>query len=105
MHDDPAKAPAPRQEVQEAGVRATGRASGSQLLVPVPHAQELQVVLVVERDGVLRPPAGVDTAGLHIESQAPVGIDAVREIRHADDHVVDAGEHDPPSGARFAATF
>jgi hypothetical protein len=48
-------------------------------------------------------PTGVGAAGLNVKSNAPVGVDPLVEIRHADHDVIDASQHarNPPSGVCY----
>ena len=72
----------------EARVRAAGHDRA-----PVADAQDLQIVLVVEGDRVVGRPAGVRAAGIDGEAEPRVGLDPLGQVRHADHHVVDAGQH------------
>ena len=51
-----------------------------EVLVPVAHAQQFEVVLLVKRDGVVRALARMHAAGRDVESEARVGVDTPLEI-------------------------
>ena len=76
------------QVLGEARVRAAGHDRA-----PIADAQDLEIVLVVERDRVVGGPAGMRAAGVDGEPETRVGLDPLGQVRHADHHVVDAGQH------------
>src|SRR5258708_4471259 len=88
LHDDVAEAAAAGQELGEASVGASGDDG-----VPVAQAQQLEIVLLVEGDGVVGRPAGVGAAGIDVEADPRIRGDARVQVRDADHDVVDAGQH------------
>ena len=68
-------------------------ALGRPLLGRVADRQQLEVVLVVERDRVVGALAGMDAARLDVEAQRAVLLGAPLEVGDADHEVIDAGEH------------
>ena len=95
LHGDVAESPAPRQELEKAPTWMAG-----EVLVPVAHAQQFEVVLLVKRDGVVRAFTRMHAAGRDVESEARVGVDTPLEIGDADHDVVDARKHSYSSRAR-----
>src|SRR6185436_7061544 len=87
LHDEIAKAAAALGELGEAAPGVSAR-----VLVAVADRDQLEVVLVVEGDGVVRALPGMLAAGLHAESEPRVRVDAPVELRDRDHHVVDTGE-------------
>src|SRR6185503_7368073 len=87
LHDEKAQAAAPRGELDEAAPGVSAR-----VLIAVADRDQLEVVLFVEGDGVVRALPGMLAAGLHAESEPRVRVDAPVELRDRDHHVVDTGE-------------
>src|SRR4029453_14780997 len=71
----------PRDVAHPAGGEESGRppAGGAPVLVGVAHAEDLEVVLAVEGDGVVGAAAGVDATRLHVEAEPAVEVDAALE--------------------------
>ena len=89
LQRDVAKAGAAREKVQQRGTRET--------LLAFAHREQLEIVVLEERDRVLGAAVRVHAAGAHAEADARVGVDRLRQIRHADHDVVDARQHDDDS--------
>src|SRR5262249_43907410 len=86
-------ASAAREEVEQSRVRAA--APGGVKLAGIANAHELEIVVLMKRDRIVRPAAGVDAARIDVEPEARVGIDAAVQVRDTDHHMVDAGQHGP----------
>ncbi len=95
LHGDVAQSPAPRQKLQEAPTWMAGEVRG-----PITYAQQFEVVLGVERAGVVRALAYMHAAGRDVEPETRVGADALLEIEDADHDVVNARQHTYSSRAR-----
>ena len=91
LHRDIAEAPALRQKLQEAPTWMAG-----EVLVPIAHAHQFEVVLLMERNRVVRALAWMHAARRDVEPDARVGVDALLEIGDADHDVVDARKHSIP---------
>jgi hypothetical protein len=98
---DVAEAAAPGEELGKPPVRG----AGARRRRVATQAQELEVVLVDEGDGVLGGATGVDATGTHVEADAAVGGHAELEIRDGDHHVVDARQHGLDQKVSFAVTL
>src|SRR5205085_11343083 len=59
-------------ELREARSPASGRACRGLVLRAVANRQELDVILAIERDRVVRAFAGVHAAGMHVEAELAV---------------------------------
>src|SRR6185436_7262260 len=93
LHDEIAKAAAALGELDQAAPGVSAR-----VLVAVADRDQLEVVLIVEGDGIVRALPGMVAAGLHAESQPHVRIDAPVQLRDRDHCVVDAGKSHDYSG-------
>src|SRR4029453_8909807 len=90
-----AESPALRQKIKKPPTWMAGEG-----LVSIAHAQQFEIVLLVERDCVVRALPRMHTAGRDGEPEARVGVDALLEIRDADHDVVNARQHSDSSRAR-----
>ena len=110
LHGDVAEPAAAGQELREPRVGASRGDRG----VAVAKAQELEIVVLLERDRVVGRSPGVGAARIDVEPDARVGVDPAPEVRDADHDVVDAGQHGgpsercmlhpcPPKGSRLSA--
>jgi len=68
---------------QASGLTRSPPGGGREVSLPVVHAHQLEIALLVEGDGIVRPPAGVDTARVDVEFQTRVRIDAVLQVGDA----------------------
>jgi len=85
LHAEVAQPTAGGQERPEPGA-GLGRAAWR-------DAQQLEIVLLQEGDGVLGAAARVRPARMDVEADPAVRLDTVGEVRDADHHVIDPGEH------------
>ncbi len=76
---------------------APGRPSRRPVLIGIAHAQQFQIVVLVEADRVVRAPPGMHTARVDIEAEPRVGLDTRVEVGHPNHDVVNSREHRPPS--------
>src|SRR2546422_983071 len=86
LHDDVAEPAAAGQELDEAGAR--------EMPFPGPHGQQLEIVVLKKRDGVVSALAVMNTPGVDAEPQARVGVDPLLQIGDTDHDVVDPGQHE-----------
>ena len=85
--------PPPRSRKSSKPGRGCQGGRGPPQLLAIVHAEHLDVVLAMKRDGVVRAPARMHAARLRREAHAPVGRQPCFEVGDADHHVVDAGQH------------
>src|SRR5207237_4227139 len=72
LHGDVAQSPAPRQKLEEAPARMAG-----EVLVPIVHAQQFEIVLLVKRDGVVRALARMHAAARGVGAEARAAVTAL----------------------------
>jgi hypothetical protein len=94
LHDEVADPAAGLDEARQVAAPATRAAVGRPLFRRVADRQQLDVILVVERDRVVRALARVRAALLDVEPDPAVLIHAPLEIRNANHDVIYAGEHE-----------
>jgi hypothetical protein len=91
LDDDVTDAAARRDEFRQRVGPTTGAAR--LVLGRIVDRQQLQVIVPVERDRVVCAFSGMRAAGIDVEAQLVVLLDAAREVGDADHHVVDTGKH------------
>jgi len=89
LQDDVADAAARRDESREAAAPAAPR----RVFGRIADRQQLEVVLLVERDRVVSALAGMHAARLDVEAHAPIGLHALGEVGDADHQVVNTCKH------------
>ena len=92
LQNDVTYAAARCDKVGKAGI-PRARFAGGRVLRWITNRQQLDVIFVVKRDGVVRALARVLAARMHIKAHPDVLRDTLREVRHANHDMINAGKH------------